>query len=422
MYTHLIKPNEQNLCGFIRNYRGLIKNFFLLALVLFSACSKPEDDSGELNYLVSYIPSTYLPVPLITLALSEYLDEYPELSTIIENTKYNIQVYLIEYKTHYLDSEIIASGLVSLPLVHRRLPMISFQNGTITLKEDAPSVNPSKTDYRALQALAGNGYIFLMPDYPGFGTSAELIHPYYHRVSTHDAVIDMIHACNELLTEIGNGVSSNDSLFLMGYSQGGWATMSALQEIENGGNAGLDVIAASCGAGAYDLIKESVYFINQETFTDPFYLPYFVYTHQSVGEITDPLEKFFQEPYAERIPNLFNGLHDFGDINDQLTDTISDLLTENLIQNFVNGESFAEFRTSLAENSIVPWQAKAKIRLYHGTADQLVPSVLSQDLYNGFIDAGTDPARINLIDLTGLNHTGGIIPFVIQSVNWFNTL
>jgi pimeloyl-ACP methyl ester carboxylesterase len=422
MFTHLIYPNKQNMCGFVRNYRGLLKNSFLLTLLFFAACSKPEDDSEELNYLVSYVPSAYLPVPLITLALSEYQNAYPELSAIIENTKYSIQVYLIEYKTHYLDSEIIASGLVSLPLVRGSLPMISFQNGTITLKEDAPSVNPSKSDYRALQALAGNGYIFLMPDYPGFGTSAELIHPYYHRVSTHDAVIDMIHACNELLLEIGNGVRSNDSIFLMGYSQGGWATMSALQEIENAGNTGLDVIAASCGAGAYDLMKESAYFIHQETFTDPFYLPYFIYTHQSVGEITDPLENFFQEPYAGRIPDLFNGLYDFGDINDQLTDTISDLLTESLIQNFVSNESFAELRTSLSENSIVPWQAKAKIRLYHGTADQLVPYELSQDLYNGFIDAGTDPARVNLIDLTGLNHTGGIIPFVIQSVNWFNTL
>jgi pimeloyl-ACP methyl ester carboxylesterase len=407
---------------YMKKFQVLFRNILLLSLVLFTACSKPEDDSDNLKYLVNYIPSTYLPLPLITLTLSEYLDEYPELSSIIENTKYNVQVYLIEYKTHYLDSEIIASGLVSLPLVHRRLPIISFQNGTITLKEDAPSVNPSKTDYRALQALAGNGYIFLMPDYPGFGTSADLVHPYYHMVSTHDAVIDMIHACNELLSEIGNGISNNDSVFLMGYSQGGWATMSTLQEIENGGSSGLEVIAASCGAGAYDLIKESAYFINQETFTDPFYLPYFIYAHQSVGEITDPLEKFFQEPYAERIPNLFSGLNDFDEINDQLTDTISDLLTENLINNFVNDESFAELRTSLSENSIVPWQAKARIHLYHGTADQLVPSELSQDLYNGFIDAGTDPARVNLIELNGLSHTGGIVPFVIQSVNWFNTL
>jgi hypothetical protein len=89
--------------------------------------------------------------------------------------------------------------------------------------------------------------------------SLPVLHPYYHRESTDNAITDLIRAFNELSESGDIQATANDSLFLMGYSQGGGATLSALDDIENGDPLDMEVIAASCGAGAYNLLEFSSY-------------------------------------------------------------------------------------------------------------------------------------------------------------------
>ena len=56
--------------------------------------------------------------------------------------------------------------------------------------------------------------------------------------------------------------------------------------------------------------------------------------------LTDPLDKFFNEPYAGSIPELFNGTYSNMQVNADLNDTISRLLTPDLIENFSRGLIF----------------------------------------------------------------------------------
>lgn len=403
-------------------FRKVGRKFFLptlAVLVLLNSCR--DDTTISTEYLVSYNQESVLLLPVITALFESLGTEYPGASDILARAQHSVQVFSITYKTQYKGSDITASGLVCLPLTEEQFPVISFQNGTNTLDANAPSADPLNTNYLLLQAMASNGYIMLIPDYIGFGASEELIHPYYNRTATDNAVVDMMHACYELLEQHDILAKSNGRNYLMGYSQGGWATLSAHDAIENGGVSSLEIVASSCGAGAYDLMTMSSYVLDLETFPGPLYLPYFIYARQQYGTLTDPLDKFFKEPYASRIPVLFDGSYSNGEINEQLTDTIANLVSDDLRLNFLTGASFQSLREVLAESSVPAWNTNGLINLYHGTADLNVPAEQSSSMYDSFLLAGAGQ-QVNYFELTGLTHETGLIPWGILTINWFNTL
>jgi hypothetical protein len=184
----------------------------------------------------------------------------------------------------------------------------------------------------------------------------------------------------------------------------------------------LDLIAVSAGAGAYDLVDFTNYILQLETYPSPMYFPYFLYSQKVYGNITASLNLFFNEPYASDIPTLFNGTFENNEINDALTTEISELLTENILENFATASEFEELRNTLIFNSIEGWNTSLTINLYHGTEDDNVPPEQSLNLYNEFITAGSDPGKVHLIPMEGLSHGSGLFPWGIQTINWFNSL
>ncbi len=405
-----------------RNIRVFAGMIMLFIIVLVNGCKKDTTDPANNQYLVDFKQENLLLLQTIEAMLAPLEPLYPQAAGIKENADYSVQVFSIEYKTEYKGEEIIASGLVCIPLSDQEFPLISFQNGTNTLHENAPTANPSNYNYLILEAMASNGYIMLIPDYIGFGSSSDQVHPYYQKETTSTTVIDMIHACDELLKDNKVLAKMADRNYLMGYSQGGWATLSVLEEIEKGDYPDIGVTAASCGAGAYDLITMSNYILKLETFPGPVYLPYFVYSEQVFGALTEPLDTYFNEPYAGRIPSLFDGSHTNGEVNANLNDTISRLVTPAMIQNFMSGTEFQDLRNVLSENSISSWPLDAQVRFYHGTIDDNVPPEQSQLIYDSFISSGVDPSKVSLLPLEGMNHETGVIPWGINTINWFNEL
>ncbi|MBK7029188.1 MAG: hypothetical protein IPH45_08220 [Bacteroidales bacterium] len=82
--------------------------------------------------------------------------------------------------------------------------------------------------------------------------------------------MDMILASQELLKDKSVKAESNGKHFLMGYSQGGWATLAALKEAEVNYTDKMTVTAASCGAGAYDIKEMSEYVLARKSIPDHF--------------------------------------------------------------------------------------------------------------------------------------------------------
>lgn len=405
------------------NFSRLLILIVLASFFIFQACKKDSENPETFyRYLNSFEKVSSLSQTFITTIYRFQSVQYPEISELMENTDYNVDVYRITYKTTYRDSDIIASGIVCIPDAPEAFPIISFQNGTNSAHENAPSVAVSNSYFTLLQSLSGNGYIVLIPDYIGFGSSEEIVHPYYHTETNNKAVVDMMYATKELFEYYEGSAIYNETCFLMGYSQGGWATLSLLKEIESNPNIDFSVMATSCGAGAYDLIQIADEILQKDTFSGPIYLPYYIYSHQQYGSIHDPLQKFFQEPYSSDIPTLFNGEYTNSEVNEMLTPVIADLMTSELVNNYLLLESYHELRIDLTLNSVEAWNVHSLLHFYHGNADNTIPYNQSQTIYNDFLSLGIDAERIRLIEMDGMDHNEGILPWGISSIIWFNQL
>jgi hypothetical protein len=252
-----------------------------------------------------------------------------ELVSISELFKYDIVHYEVTYKTTYLGQEIIASGLVSFPETTNAVPMLSFQNGTIASNADAPTQD--QQTFLTLSSIASAGYIFVIPDFIGFGASSDIISPYHHAGYTGRAVIDLMRAARELAFQEGYNFSGE--AFLSGYSEGGYATMAAHKLLEEENPEGFELIASAPSSGGYDVKGFQEYFFGLSNYDNPFYMAFVALSYKTAYDYNDPLTDLFQEPYASLIPDLFDGSKNGAAINAQLTTSISDLLQPDIITN-----------------------------------------------------------------------------------------
>jgi len=329
----------------------------------------------------------------------------------LDAIQYDVVIYHVTYRTQFKGSEILASGVVILPETSSSVGMVSFQHGTITAHSQAPSMLPlNSSELIYYSSLSTIGMITAVPDFIGFGTSSNVMHPYYVEEYTASSVMDLLVAAKELAHE--KGVSFNEKLFLAGYSQGGYATMATHKAIEENGLSGFDLIASFPAAGGYDIKGVQEYFFNQVTYDDPYYLAYVARSYQTAYEWTAPLSDFFKAPYASLIPGLFDGTKTGGQINAQLTTTVADLVTDDLLANIDTDIQYAYIVNAFNENSLVDWTPTLPMFMYHGDSDVTVPYQNSVEVYNQFIDNGASTSTLEFITLSGANHGSGVAPYI----------
>lgn len=323
----------------------------------------------------------------------------------------DVDVYKVVYKTTYKEEEIDASGLIILPKTTSAVPMISFQRGTIVEQSAAPSVQGLQSEsVVSYSALASMGFITVVPDLIGFGESKDIFHPYYIEEPTATAVIDLLKAATILAQQ--KEVDFDGRLFLAGYSQGGYATLAAHKAIEANPLEGFELIASFPGAGGYDINAMLDHFITIDTYNDPYYLAFVGMSYESYYGQDAILDQFFNEPYAARIPSLFNGINSSAQIDDQLTSDISALIREEVRANSDAYPLNAFLRQKFDENSLVDWTPVAPVFLYHGDADGTVPVENSEISYNKLLDRGANPDNLELNILPGRDHGTAIEPYI----------
>lgn len=379
--------------------------WFLFAALTSLTVSCSDDEVTEKKVLVS--SSLYL-----TRSASE-LRTFLGAAGIdlpLEELEYDVEIYKVNYLTNYKDEEITASGLVILPKVTGSVGILSFQHGTIAAHNQAPTALALNSGELILYAaLASPGFITVVPDFIGFGASAELMHPYYVEDLTASAILDNIKAGKELAQQ--KGISFNQKLFLAGYSQGGYATMATHKAIEENGFPGYDLIASFPAAGGYDIKGVQEYFFGLETYDEPFFLPYVAYAYQTAFDWTQPLSNFFNEPYATKIPALFDGSKSGSAINAELSTTISVLVNNDLLANIDTDAKYEYIVDAFEENSLVDFTPTIPIFMYHGSADVTVPYQNSVDSYARYIDNGASPNVVKFFTIEGGTHYTGFFPY-----------
>ncbi|MEN8116205.1 MAG: prolyl oligopeptidase family serine peptidase [Bacteroidota bacterium] len=392
---------------------------FVLLVSTFTSCDifddveVPETDT----YLVSHDQyKSYLPA-FIESAFDMFIPDYPELAAIKDKVDYGIIIYKITYNTTFNGEPKLASGLVCVPMGTETFPVLSYQNGTNTLHNHAPSVDPDDELYLLLEFMASTGFIVAIPDYLGFGVADDMFHPYLHGESTVQTVTDMLRAVDELVNHHLDINMSND-LYISGYSQGGWATMKVQKAIDTQFPGEFNLKASACGAGPYNLNTINEYVIAQQEYPMPYFVGYIFNSYMNL-ELTTPITDIFQEPYAGSIPNLYDGSKSGDEINEQLTTTVAELFTEDYIANQATDNKYEPVHEMLNDNSVNAYSTTTPTLIIHGTDDTFVPYIVSDDIYNEFMAAGVSGGVVKLVPLQGHNHTSGILPSGLISITWF---
>ncbi|MBC8455920.1 hypothetical protein H8D59_01610 [bacterium] len=332
---------------------------------------------------------------------SEFMDfmEIAEVQNELEywlgefapTAEYDVSIYKIIYETTdpFGDST-IASGVIAFPhAASLAFPVASFQHGTVVERDEVASVYGF--DIPTLWASA-TGYVTVEADYLGLGES-QIFHPYHIEIPTANAVVDLLRAgqtfCNE-----SDEIQHNNQLFLIGYSEGGYATMATHKAIEEQNE--FEITASFPMAGAYDLSGVMTdLMLSDEPYAAPYYFPYVVLSaieYYELGELSD----FFTDYYAELLPTLFDGEHAGWEINPYLPSVPKNMLRPEVLEEFENDPNHP-IRQVSQDNDLWDWSPQAPMYIYHAMADEIVPVENSIVTYNHFIENGAENVVLELL-------------------------
>jgi pimeloyl-ACP methyl ester carboxylesterase len=394
--------------------------YFFLFIFSFVACDNGFDDvevPSENEYLVESEFVTSYSESLINLTLTIASSQYSDISTILDEVSMGVKIYKIIYNTEFEGEELQASGIVCIPDQAGTYPILSYQNGTNTLHSAAPSVDEDSDLFKLLEMVGSTGFIIALPDYLGFGEADDMFHPYLHKESTVQSVVDMLRAVKEMV-DADENIATNQDLYLSGYSQGGWATMAVQKAVETEYPTEFNLKASACGAGPYNLITVNEYVCDLAVYPNPYFLGYIFNSYLNLDMATE-IDEVFQAPYAEKIPTLYDGTKSGGEINAELTTSMADLFMADYLSSWNSESKFSSVKDLLEENSVSAYATQTPTMILHGTEDDLVPPIVSTNIYNEYISLGVSTELVTLVTLEGHTHTSGIIPSGLASVMWF---
>jgi predicted esterase len=333
---------------------------------------------------------------------------------ILSDAKYAIVMRKVTYQSTGADGNLhTMSGLLIMPKAilgsRPSVPILLYQHGTEPYRPYAPSRflknldNPS--DYPEVMvaaAIATTGYAVAMADYEGLGDNTDT-QPYVHGTTLANQVIDMLRKSRDIIAD-DSPCKWNSQLFLMGYSEGGYVTMTTTRELEQNHASEFTVTASAPLSGPHDLsgAMRSI-ILSNSTFKAPYFLPFLLTGYNyAYGNQTPLFSSSFAllTQYNSATPTLygrFDGTWRSDEINEAMgmdydTPTLivpKSVLTPEFLSELAKDNS--SLVTYLKDNdSYRGWTnpPKAPMRLYHHRSDDLVPYANSQIAFNAFSSSG----------------------------------
>ena len=196
--------------------------------------------------------------------------------------------------------------------------------------------------------------------------------------------------------------------------------MAAQKEIETNPDHKLKVTAAAAGAGGFDLTGMLSEISVDKPYAKPSYLAFILQAYNKTYNWNRPLNDFFQEPYASKIPGLFNGVATAGTINSSLSTDPKKLFNQEFYARLKQDDAEVTLKKALVANTIYTnWVPGSPTKIYQGTADESVFYQNSKDTYDHFMAAGAQ--NLEFIPIKGGTHSSSITPMMMEVIPWFKS-
>lgn len=354
---------------------------------------------------------------------------------------------VVPYGPNYYDDEL-------------SVPIVALQHPTQVKRSQSPSnaANVPIDDELTIPvagAIAHLGYIVVVADYPGLGDNYN-VHPYCMTelgrvvVGAMDASLQKIDQLRQIPKPRNIGVSWDGRVFLMGYSEGGYATLVTAKEIQtrHADRYPLAGVAALDGPHSLSDTMRNVMINADTSYTAPYFLPYVVAAYGAAyGSSVDILN--FDKAVVSTIHRQETGWDAFNSALYRLVvsqkgdpDVTGTIISNKMMEvDFYGGPSSiltSGFLTTLKEDTgtlvttlknndaFRNWVPDSSYRviLYHNSLDDYVPVGNS---YNAFVEwqdySNVDfQPFVDYIPYLGSVHAGALIPAYIKGIQWMDAI
>jgi len=286
------------------------------------------------------------------------------------------------------------SGRLMVPQDTTPKGIVLLPHYTIFCNDEAPSNHPTH-DAVTLR----DRYVVLQPDYVGYGVTVDRVHPYlYGNVAARNTV-DLYIAMLPVLDSMALRIPL-DSVYIVGYSQGGATALWTLKLIEEEYADRIHVIKCFAGGGPYDVATTYDETLLSGRYAIPMNIPILL-LGTSVAYDLDLQQDYFFTPamkraYAKWIaPKNVKPMDIyFRMLNHRLRHWLTPQAMDKSLpqtQRLYEGlmRSSLVHYPIMAEDtdSIVPtWTPKAPLYVFHSTNDDIVPFRNAQHLRRRYAD------------------------------------
>ena len=290
---------------------------------------------GDRGRLLGYEKVGSYPTPHDARAhFDEWIAFYQDFFNFPANLPVTFQYGFDSYKVTYCTNDAVlpgqtfgdtttVTGMVSVPRTSGPLPTVAYVHGTSTSFYDAPSnpntfgdFNPRGESFEgppSTAVFAGNGFIYIAPDYLGLGDSTVPRHRYFHADTEASSAIDLLAAAQHVLADLK--VRQNGKLFVFGFSQGGHSALALQRELER---RRVKVDATAVVGGIFDVEPFFLRGLESETPFVPLYVTYLLLAFDDIYDVYESTADVFRQPYASIVEDRFDMRHFFDDIAAEL--------------------------------------------------------------------------------------------------------
>ena len=362
-------------------------------------------DPGELKVekvkggeLIADVPANVLKAKLIEKGVAEK-----------NTTVFGFKAYKISYTTtDDKGKSVKASGVMIVPtsdnadaqtvqkleyMQAKGLAMVEDCHGTIFSNDEAPSVsieNSASAEGVGVIYSSLSGFVTLQPDYIGFGDSKEHYQAYLLKKSSANSVVDFTKAAIKFAEANNISIAQTKDIYLAGYSQGGYVALAALKKFET---EHFNIIMATPMSGPYLLDPIAKTVLNSNTIKVPSFMAATAYSYAKTYD--KKVTELIQEPYASKLPSLFNGSLARPEIDKELTSKIkgtNGLFTDSIVTNYEG----SWFQKKLQTNSVVDFTPKTPVEMLHCLGDDIIDYRISQAAQDAF----TNQLQADYVHLT----------------------